>query len=267
MPRHHPTPRSRHVPFSSSASGSSPTLAVHTYAMLDVERASRTGLPEVVWGPGKTPAQIASIMTALKERQPVVMATRIEPAVAQAVLAAVPEMSYDAEARVCMLGNVADVPRVPGMVAVLTAGTADLSVAAECVKTLQALGASCFLRADVGVAGLHRILAALDHVRTADVVIVVAGMDGALPSVVAGLIEAPVVAVPTSVGYGAAFAGVAPLLSALNSCASGVVVVNIDNGFGAAVAAVKMLRVAERLREKLHVREGCSNVGGEGMAR
>ena len=235
-------------------SATTSTLEVGNYAKLDLGRSARTGLPEVVWGPGKTPEQIVSIMGALRDRQSVVMATRITPEVYEAMRALQPSIEYNPTARVCRVaGSEAGaaahpVKEVPGCVAVLTAGTADMSVAEEAAMTARLMGVrDTRLIADIGVAGLHRLLARVEDIRQADVVIVVAGMDGALPSVVAGLVDAPVIAVPTSVGYGAAMQGLSPLLATLNSCAVGVTVVNIDNGFGAAMAAIKMLRITERI--------------------
>ena len=249
------------------------TLEVGDFAKLDLGRTERTGLPEVVWGPGKTPAQILQIMLALRDRQNAVMATRVDPETFDAIQALYDEtqndaddtktaascLEYDPVSRVAQLthdpagrdargeATPKRVP-VPGVLVVLTAGTADLAVAQEAATTARAMGVDDVrVIADVGVAGLQRLLSRLDAIREADVLLVVAGMDGALPSVVAGLVDAPVVAVPTSIGYGAAMGGLSPLMAALNSCATGVVAVNIDNGFGAAMAAVKMLRAAARL--------------------
>ena len=229
------------------------TLEVGDFAKLDLGRTARTGLPEVVWGPGKTPEQIAKIMLALRDRQSAVMATRVDPEVYERIRAIEPSIEYDAFARVHARGRVRrpPTPVVRGILAVLTAGTADLAVAEEAAITARLMGVEDVrLIADVGVAGLQRLLSRLDEVREADVVMVVAGMDGALPSVCAGLVDAPVIAVPTSVGYGAAMGGLSPLMATLNSCATGVTVVNIDNGFGATMSAIKMLRAAERLSRK-----------------
>lgn len=238
----------------SSSSFSNNTLEVGDFAKLDLGRTARTGMPEVVWGPGKTPEQIVRIMGALRHRQSVVMATRITPEAFESIRAIQPEIEYDPVARICRAPGAPDappVPTVPGVLAVLTAGTADLSVAEEAASTAKLMGvADVRVIADIGVAGLHRLLAKLDDIREADVVVVVAGMDCALPSVVAGLVDAPVIAVPTSVGYGAAMGGLSPLMAALNSCAVGVTVVNIDNGFGGAMAGVKMLRMAQRLVDR-----------------
>ena len=231
------------------------TLEVGDFAKLDLGRTARTGLPEVVWGPGKTPGQIAKIMLALRDRQSAVMATRVDPEVYEKIRLIEPAIEYDSFARVCTLQGSSDAPPTPvvrGTLAVLTAGTADLAVAEEATITARLMGVEDVrLIADVGVAGLQRLLSRLDEIREADVVMVVAGMDGALPSVCAGLIDAPVIAVPTSVGYGAAMGGLSPLMATLNSCATGVTVVNIDNGFGATMSAIKMLRAAERLAQKM----------------
>jgi NCAIR mutase (PurE)-related protein len=230
---------------------SSSTLEVGDFAKLDLGRTARTGLPEVVWGPGKTPEQILAIMEALRDKQSAVLATRVAPEVYDTIRALNPDVRYDPVARVCQIDGTPSAPPlvpIPGVLAVLTAGTADLSVAREASVTARAMGVEDVrVIADVGVAGLQRILSRLEEIREADVILVVAGMDGALPSVAAGLVDAPVIAVPTSVGYGAAMGGLSPLMATLNSCAVGVTVVNIDNGFGAAMAAIKMLRAAERV--------------------
>jgi pyridinium-3,5-biscarboxylic acid mononucleotide synthase len=211
-------------------------------ARLDHGRAARTGEPEVVFGAGKTPEQVAALLRALRDRGAVpALATRCSPAHA----AAVPEADYDPESGL-LVARGADAVADRGHVVVACAGTSDLPVAAEALGTLRAFGVSAELLVDVGVAGVHRILAATDVLARADVCIVVAGMEGALPTVVGGLVAVPVVAVPTSVGYGAAFDGMAALLGMLTSCAPGISVVNIDNGFGAAIVARRILGVAER---------------------
>jgi NCAIR mutase (PurE)-related protein len=220
---------------------------VADFAKVDHHRAIRTGFPEVIWGPGKTVSQIVRIMAAMRERTPVVMATRIEPAVATAIQASLPEALYYAEARICALVPLHIPVRHPGTLGILTAGTADLPVAEEAAVTAELSGFHVVRLWDVGVAGVHRLLRHQHVLDQADVLIVVAGMEGALPSVVAGLVDCPVVAVPTSVGYGASLGGLAPLLTMLNSCAAGIGVVNIDNGFGAAVLAGQILRTAARL--------------------
>eukprot|EP00898_Chlorokybus_atmophyticus_P001337 jgi/Chlat1/2203/Chrsp17S02856 len=251
---------------SPSSTPSSSMAQVEEFARLDMDRQSRTGFPEVVWGPGKSPDQIAKIMTVLAQKQPLAIATRVDAATAEQLSKMLPSMEYNAVARVCTLQHAArdgdtqdavqaSVSRIEGHIALLSAGTADTAVAEEARVIAQFMGCSVHFIADVGVAGLHRLLSKIDEIRKADVVIVVAGMDGALPSVVAGLVECPVIAVPTSVGYGAAFGGLAPLLSALNACAPGVTVVNIDNGFGAAMAAARFLRSASRLRDRAAARE------------
>jgi hypothetical protein len=217
------------------------------FAKLDHHRHLRTGFPEVVWGPGKTPAQIQQIITVLAAQHPVVMATRIEPEVAEELLLAIPHLSYYPQARICALIS-GDRPQAPpGQIGVVSAGTADVPVAEEAATTAELWGFAVERLWDVGVAGLHRLLSHQSLLQRLDVLIVVAGMEGALPSVVAGLVDIPVIAVPTSVGYGTSFGGIAPLLTMLNSCAVGVGVVNIDNGFGAAMLAGQILRTAARL--------------------
>jgi len=220
------------------------------FARLDLARKERTGFGETVFGPGKTPRQIARIFSAFAGKGLPVLATRVDSSQAEAVLAAGVPAEYVPEGRLLVFrgggkvrkGKVRN--RLPGSVAVLTGGTADIPVAEECAGTIEFFGGRVARFFDVGVAGLHRLLGVIDDVRKADVVVAVAGMEGALPSVVSGLVAAPVVAVPTSVGYGAGAGGVAAALAMLNSCAEGVSVVNIDNGFGAAVVACRILRRA-----------------------
>jgi pyridinium-3,5-biscarboxylic acid mononucleotide synthase len=202
------------------------------YARIDTHRALRTGMPETVYCPGKTPAQVAGIMAKLAERHDHVLATRATDEQAAATLAVLPTAHYHVLARAITLRPPGDEPKRTGIL-VVTAGTSDLPVAEEAALTAEMMGHAVQRIADVGVAGLHRLLDTLPLLRAARVLIVVAGMEGALPSVVAGLVRAPVVAVPTSTGYGAGVGGFAALLSMLNSCAPGVAVVNIDNGFGA----------------------------------
>ncbi len=216
------------------------------FARLDLSRPRRTGAAETVYCPGKTCAQLVAILRAFAKAGQSVLATRCAPEQAEAVAEAGLGAAYDATGRVLTLGPPA--PPTLGTAIVLTGGTADLPVAEEAAQTAAFLGAAVTRCYDVGVAGLHRLLGRLDDVRAADVVIAVAGMEGALGSVVAGLVEAPVIAVPTSVGYGASFQGLAPLLSMLNACAEGLAVVNIDNGFGAGVMACRILRLAQRKR-------------------
>ena len=216
---------------------------VGDFARLDTGRASRTGDPEVVFGQGKTPQQVVDILASLHTAHPdrAVLATRLTEQSLDAVVAAHPDAVVDAVARAATLGPI---PRPAGTVAVVSAGTADAPVAAEAALTVRVHGAGVVLVSDVGVSGLHRVLAARDELLAADCLIVVAGMEGALPSVVGGLVGVPLVAVPTSIGYGASFGGVAALLAMLNSCAPGVTVVNIDNGFGAGVFAARVARNA-----------------------
>jgi NCAIR mutase (PurE)-related protein len=254
---------------------------VDDFARIDHHRALRTGFPEVIWGPGKTPDQIAQIMEVMRDRTSVIMATRIEPETYAQLKEKVPDVKYFATARICALGSQrADIRQqktaetadnsstqnlklqaqtsftphtphpTPGLISILSAGTADLPVAEEAAVTAELCGFSVKRLWDVGVSGIHRLLSERRAIDDADVLIVVAGMEGALPSVVAGLAACPVIAVPTSVGYGASFNGLAPLLTMLNSCAAGVGVVNIDNGFGAAILAGQILRTANRLSER-----------------
>jgi NCAIR mutase (PurE)-related protein len=221
---------------------------VGEFARIDHHRTLRTGFPEVIWGPGKTPDQIAQIMEAMRLRAPVVMATRIETAVYAQLEEKVAGLQYYPSARICAISPAQIEPQYPGTISILSAGTADLLVAEEAAVTAELSGFRVQRLWDVGVAGIHRLLDNRHVITQASVLIVVAGMEGALPSVVAGLADCPVIAVPTSVGYGASFGGLAPLLTMLNSCAAGVGVVNIDNGFGAAVLAGQILRTADKLR-------------------
>lgn len=205
------------------------------FARLDHHRHLRTGFPEVIFSQGKTDAQVAEIFAHLCARQPVVMATRASQAQADAVLASVPDANYHPLARLITWHRHGQVWRHTGepLIALVAAGTADLPVAEEAGLTVETIGWPVDRLYDVGVAGLHRLLSQSDRLLRAQVIIVVAGMEGALASVVGGLVKAPVIAVPTSVGYGANFGGLSALLSMLNSCASGIAVVNIDNGYGA----------------------------------
>ena len=207
------------------------------FATLDHQRALRTGFPEVIFGQGKTPAQVLGIARRLFERHGLVLATRVDAAARAALAEAFPRAEVHERARCVVLRRRPSRARGRGRVLVLCAGTADLPVAEEALVTARTLGSHAELVADVGVAGLHRLLAHRTALRDARVLVVVAGLEGALPSVVGGLVDRPLIAVPTSVGYGAHFEGLAPLLAMLNSCAAGVTVVNIDNGFGAGYAA------------------------------
>ena len=206
------------------------------FAHLDLDRQRRRGLAEVVYGPGKSSEQIAAILKRLNAEGQNGWVTRVPPEVAAPLLAALPGADNHATARM-LTRDVKPLPRRRGRVAVVCAGTTDIPVAAEAALTAERQGSRVDRIFDVGVAGLHRLLRRAEALRAARVLVVVAGMEGALPSVVAGLVNRPVIAVPTSVGYGASFGGLAALLGMLTSCASGVTVVNIDNGFGAGVAA------------------------------
>lgn len=213
------------------------------FARLDLDRPARTGLGETVYGPGKTSEQLVAIVAELLKKGPV-LTTRCSAEQAQAVTSAnLAPLSYDPLSRVLICGELPADRQPLGTICVCTGGTGDLPVAEEAARCAEFFGATVIREFDVGIAGLHRLLERIDSIRSADVVIAVAGMEGALPSVVAGLLSAPVIAVPTSVGYGATFQGLAPLLTMINSCAEGVSVVNIDNGFGAAASAMRMLRV------------------------
>ncbi|MCS6880928.1 MAG: nickel pincer cofactor biosynthesis protein LarB [Oscillochloridaceae bacterium] len=206
------------------------------FARLDTHRALRAGFPEVVYCEGKRPEQAAAIIARLAEGPGPVLGTRASFEVYAQVRAAVPAARYSDVARMVIIER-QPLPKRPGVVLVICAGTADLPVAEEAALTAEVMGNHVERLADVGVAGLHRLLAHLEQVQRASVLVVVAGMEGALPSVVGGLVRRPLIAVPTSVGYGASFGGLAALLAMLNSCAPGVTVVNIDNGFGAGYAA------------------------------
>jgi pyridinium-3,5-biscarboxylic acid mononucleotide synthase len=218
------------------------------FANIDHHRSLRTGFPEVIWGQDKTPDQIIQIIHALRQRNPVVMATRIMPAIAQQLQAQIPDLQYFEMARIAAIAPASLTPSHPGTVTLLSAGTADLPVAEEAAITAELCGFQTKRLWDVGVAGIHRLLQNRHLIHNADVLIVVAGMEGALPSVVAGLAACPVIAVPTSIGYGASFGGLSALLTMLNSCATGIGVVNIDNGFGAAMLAAQILRTADRIQ-------------------
>ena len=213
------------------------------FAHADTHRHLRTGFPEVIFGTGKTPSQIATLLTELGRDGATVIATRITPEVASQVLATVPAARYLEGARMVVLGPTPEPTRGRGAIAVLTAGTADIPVAEEAAATAELDGNRVVRVFDVGVSGSHRLLAHRETIEEAEVLIAVAGMDGVLPTVVAGLFSRPVIAVPTSIGYGASMGGIAALLTMLNSCATGVAVVNIDNGFGAGRMASLLNRV------------------------
>jgi NCAIR mutase (PurE)-related protein len=211
------------------------------YARVDTDRARRTGDPEVVYGAGKTPAQAVGIVTALRDADPgrAVLVTRAGTDVVAALVAAWPDAGVTGPTV-----TIGQCPAPHGRVAVVSAGTSDAAVADEAEATVRAFGADVTRIDDVGVAGLHRLLAVVPELRRADCLVVIAGMEGALPSVVAGLVGTPLVAVPTSIGYGVTLGGLTALLAMLSSCAPGVVVCNIDNGFGAGVFAARVARRA-----------------------
>jgi NCAIR mutase (PurE)-related protein len=211
--------------------------------MIDHHRELRTGVPEIVFAAGKTPEQIAGAMTELARRAGGALATRVDAAKAAALRSLVPGVAIHELARVAVLGAPAARPAA-APIAVVCAGTSDLPVAEEAALVAEFLGAPVIRVSDVGVAGLHRLLARLDAIREATVVIAVAGMEAALPSVLGGLIDRPLIAVPTSVGYGVSLDGLVALAAMLASCAVGITVVNIDNGVGAAVAAVRVARLS-----------------------
>ncbi len=211
------------------------------FAKLDISRAQRTGLPETIYCAGKEKEQLLKILQSFQQQNCSVLGTRCSQEQADFVKKHGLPIKYDKISRIIKLAN-SSLPSLSGKVAVCTAGTSDLPVAEEAAQVAEFFGAEVNRHFDVGVAGIHRLFAKLEEIRQADVIIAVAGMEGALPGVLAGLVDAPVIAVPTSVGYGAFFQGLAPLLTMINSCAEGVSVVNIDNGFGAAVLACKILR-------------------------
>jgi NCAIR mutase (PurE)-related protein len=209
---------------------------------LDTDREARTGDPEVVFGAGKTPGQVVAALAGLRAAHPRrrLLATRVSPAAASSCRRAFPDAVVDPVGRTVTVGRHAG--DVSGRVAVVAAGTADLPVAAECATTIEVYGATADLIVDVGVAGLHRLLAQRPRIAAADVVVAVAGLEAALPSVIGGLVGRPLIAVPTSVGYGWHLDGVTAWLACVNSCAPGVLTVNVDNGFGAGVAAARIAR-------------------------
>ncbi|MGO9836849.1 MAG: nickel pincer cofactor biosynthesis protein LarB [Polyangiaceae bacterium] len=216
------------------------------YASVDHHRAVRQGVPEVVLGHGKTAAQIVGIARELARTGQNVLVTRLDSEKAAAVRAALPQLTYVELSRTATIEQAPIPPLGKRPVALVSAGTGDLPVAEECAETLRMLGVGVERVYDVGVAGIHRLLDKRDVFERVSVVIVVAGMEGALPSVVGGIVAGPVIAVPTSVGYGVSFGGLTALAGMLSSCASGVVVCNIDNGFGAGFAAARILRAGEK---------------------
>ena len=207
------------------------------YAHIDHHRSLRKGFPEVIFGQGKTAEQIIGIMQAMAKNEEIILVTRMDRQKADQVRALFPEAEYDGEARMLLLKTREPNIRSKGEILVITAGTSDIPVAKEAEITARAMGNQVRTLFDVGVAGIHRLFAHGKQIQAASVLVVVAGMEGALPSVVAGMVRAPVIAVPTSVGYGTSFGGMTALLGMLNSCSSNVAVVNIDNGFGAGFMA------------------------------
>ena len=219
------------------------------FAQVDTHRALRKGFPEVIFGSGKTPEQVVEIAGAILERENHLLITRVTPEHAGKLKARFESAVHHERAR-CVTISKEAVRKRPGTIAVICAGTSDIPVAEEAIVTAEVMGNNVERIYDVGVAGLHRLLRKLDQIQKANVIIVVAGMEGALPSVVAGLVSRPLIAVPTSIGYGASFGGLAALLGMLNSCGSGVTVVNIDNGFGAGYAASQINALAAECREE-----------------
>jgi pyridinium-3,5-biscarboxylic acid mononucleotide synthase len=220
-------------------------LADLGFAQVDTHRALRKGFPEVIFGSGKTPDQVVQIAAQILTQEQRVLITRITPEHARALRKKFKRIVHHAIAR-CATIEQKPLPKRPGAIAVVCAGTSDLPVAEEAAVTAEIMGNRVERVRDAGVSGLHRLLPHLETIQSANVLIVVAGMEGALPSVVAGMVSRPVIAVPTSIGYGASFGGVAALLAMLNSCASGVTVVNIDNGFGAGYAASQINALVEK---------------------
>jgi NCAIR mutase (PurE)-related protein len=213
------------------------------FARLDTHRELRQGLPEVIYAEGKTSEQVAAIAARMLETTTApVLATRVSPDKASMLRSLFPDAVHHEAARLVVFRAVGPSTAATGTITVVSAGTSDLPVAEEAVLTAETFGAVVYHVTDAGVAGLHRLLAEQDRLHDVDVVIAVAGMEGALASLVGGISSAPVIAVPTSVGYGASFEGLAALLAMLNACAAGVVVTNIDNGFGAAMFALRLLR-------------------------
>jgi len=212
------------------------------FATVDTDRPRRCGIPEVIYGAGKTPPQILDIAASLYDAGQPVLATRLSEEAADHLLKRWPDAQYNPVARTVVVRK--DTPRLAGHIAIVTAGTTDLPAAEEAAVTCAFMGAHVERYNDVGVAGIHRLMERLPAIREANVVIAVAGMEGALPSVLGGLLDKPLIALPTSVGYGMNLNGLAALLAMLNSCAAGITVVNVDNGFGAGVAAAMINRLA-----------------------
>jgi pyridinium-3,5-biscarboxylic acid mononucleotide synthase len=211
------------------------------FATIDHHRAIRQGLPEVVYGEGKSADEIVAIAERISERDGVFLATRLSSEQSRMLVQRFPQSIANLRGRTVRLPAATNDMRPRGPLLIVTAGTSDMSVAEECAETALSCGLAVERLNDVGVAGIHRLTSQLELLQRARVIVVIAGMDGALPSVVGGLVRVPVIAVPTSIGYGASFEGLAALLTMLNSCAAGIVVTNIDNGFGAAMASARLL--------------------------
>lgn len=232
-----------------------PAVSDLGFAQVDTHRALRKGFPEVIYGEGKTPDQVARIAGELARREARFLVTRIGPDHVRALRRRIPGVRHHEIAR-CVTYERKPTARHPGFIAVLAAGTSDLPVAEEAAVTAEIMGNEVLRLYDVGVAGLHRLLARLDRILSANVVVAVAGMEGALPGVVAGLVSKPVIAVPTSVGYGANLGGLTALFGMLSSCSSGLTVVNINNGFGAGYAASQINALAATSPSEPHGRNG-----------
>jgi pyridinium-3,5-biscarboxylic acid mononucleotide synthase len=215
------------------------------FAKIDVARLGRRGLPEAVYGEPKTTEELIAILTVLANRNGVGLATRVPKAKAEVVCRALPNAVYHERSQ-CLTMERNPLPKLPGVVGIVGAGTADLPVVEEAAVTLALMGVEAKIVNDSGVAGLQRTMRAADNLAACDVAIVVAGMEGALPSVISGLLPCPIIAVPTSVGYGLNMAGLSALLTMLNSCSSGITVVNVDNGYGAACAATLIIKAIQR---------------------
>lgn len=215
------------------------------YVKLDQHRTKRKGFPEVIFGESKSAKQIISIFQTMINKNDVILATRVSNEKAYEITSSVPELEYYEESGILLYTSKPLIPVRKGTIGIISAGTSDYRIAEEATITAMAMGNSVVQIQDVGVAGIHRLFHHLDEIKKCSVLIVIAGMEGALPSVVGGLVQQPIIAVPTSVGYGAHFNGLAPLLAMLNSCASGITVVNIDNGFGAAYSATLMNRLGD----------------------
>jgi NCAIR mutase (PurE)-related protein len=215
------------------------------FANVDVARLGRRGLPEAVYGEPKTAQELVSILTVLTDRNGVALATRVSKAKAEMVVQALPEAVYHERSQ-CLTIERNPLPKLPGIVGIVGAGTADLPVVEEAAVTLALMGVETKIVNDSGVAGLQRTIRAADNLAACEVAIIVAGMEGALPSVISGLLPCPIIAVPTSVGYGLNMAGLSALLTMLNSCSSGITVVNVDNGYGAACAATLIIKAIDK---------------------